>query len=323
MSIIGIIIGKQNSIWHRIDAGGDDLVMSPADFDAHPIYAGIADDEIDGQHMVRVPAFYYRAGPVRSGPYAGRLALWVSPEPAEGFDLHPAFRHMGEPLPQFWIGKYQGTPDGDFLGSKPGSAPLTAVDFPTMQQAAGRDGRGWMLWSIYQLAAVQMLALIEHATADMQAVIGTGYVDGDGVRSVDDPQVVQAAWRGITGLWGNVWQMVDGLRTSSEREYRIWTTDGYRQFVDTEIEAPSIGWFHRRSTERDEGFDLGAVFLPTSVRSERDESTYGDYFWASSDAVAYHGGNWAFGAHAGLFSLNVGNAASNSYTAVGGRLAKV
>lgn len=323
MSIIGIIIGKQQTHWQRIDAAGNDLDLSPSDFDVHPTYAGIVDDEIDGQQMVRVPRFYYRAGAVPSGPNAGRLALWVSPEPAEGFDLHPAFRHMGEPLPQFWLGKYQGVRDGDFLGSKPGSKPYTSIDFPIMQEAAGRDGKGWMLWSIYQLAAVQMLALIEAGTTNMQAALGTGYVDGNGVRPVDDAEVVAAAWRGITGLWGNVWQMVDGLRTSGDREYRIWNTDGFRQFVDTEIEAPSGGWFHRRSTERDEGFDFGGVFLPTSTRDDGAASAYGDYFFGGNDAVAYHGGDWAYGAHAGLFCLDVGGAASYSFSDVGGRLAKV
>jgi hypothetical protein len=37
--------------------------------------------------------------------------------------------------------------------------------------------------------------------------------------------------------------------------------------------------------------------------------------------LAYHGGNWSNGANAGLFNLNVNNAASNSNTNIGGRLA--
>lgn len=37
--------------------------------------------------------------------------------------------------------------------------------------------------------------------------------------------------------------------------------------------------------------------------------------------MAYYGGNWSNGANAGLFNLNVNNAASNSNTNIGGRLA--
>jgi len=38
-------------------------------------------------------------------------------------------------------------------------------------------------------------------------------------------------------------------------------------------------------------------------------------------AEAYYGGNWNNGALDGLFTLNVNNAASNSNTNIGGRLA--
>ena len=50
---------------------------------------------------------------------------------------------------------------------------------------------------------------------------------------------------------------------------------------------------------------------------------YGDHFWQSANCVAYHGGHWGNGASAGLFSLNVSRAASDSDTGIGGRLAKV
>lgn len=153
--IIGIIIGKALGNWQRIDAEGNSIAPAAGDFDAHPTYAGIADEVIDGQHLVRVPAFYYRAGAVPTGEHAGKKALWVSPEPAPGFELHPAFRHHGAELAQFHVGKFQGTPDGDDkLGSQPGLKPLASINFPTMQARAAARGEGWMLWSIYQLAAI-------------------------------------------------------------------------------------------------------------------------------------------------------------------------
>jgi hypothetical protein len=323
--IIGIIIDKTGGPWPRIDADGNTVSVTQIDFDAHPTYAGIAGDLIAGQHMVRIPAFFYRAGTVLAGEHAGKKALWISPEPAEGFALHPAFRHHGADLAQFWVGKYQGTPDNDKLGSQPGLKPLARIDFPAMQQAAaarnGDSATGFMLWSIYQLGALQTLALIECGTPDIKSVLGDGYVNGDGVREVDCAE--QVVWRGIIGLWGNVWQMVDGLQTNSDREYRIWDADGNQTYVETDVEAPGDGWFRRRSTERDKGFDLGAVFLPTSTRDDSDEAPYGNYFWSYPNAVAYHGGYWGTGANAGLFYLYVSNAASNSNTSFGGRLAKV
>lgn len=322
--IIGIIIGKALGNWQRIDAEGNSIAPAAGDFDAHPTYAGIADEVIDGQHLVRVPAFYYRAGAVPTGEHAGKKALWVSPEPAPGFELHPAFRHHGAELAQFHVGKFQGTPDGDDkLGSQPGLKPLASINFPTMQARAAARGEGWMLWSIYQLAAIQALLLIELGTPDAQQAIGDGNVNGGGVRAVDDETVAQATWRGIVGLWGNVWQMVDGLQTNADSEYRIWATDGSQTYVETDVEAPGDGWFRRRATDRDAGFDLGAVFLPATTRDDRDESAFGDYFWSYPNAVAYHGGNWGDGRYAGAFHLAVGTGAEFSYSVIGGRLAKV
>ncbi len=325
-NIIGIIFGKKNAPWQRIDADGNPVDVTAGELDAHPVYAGIRDEVIDGQHMVRVPAFHFRAGGVASGEHAGKKAVWISDAPAEGFCLHPAFVNARVQLDRFYVGKYQGTPDGDKLGSQPGLAPLTQINFPAMQKAAeARNGEhdGFQLWSIYHLGAIQMLALIELGTPDARSVLGDGHVNGGGARLVNDEVVAQASWRGIVGLWGNVWQMVDGLQTDEERRYRIWDTEGGKSYVSTGVKAPSGGWFHRRAKKQGEGFDLGAVFVAKKTREDRDDSAFGNYFLAWENAAAYHGGAWGNGADAGLFCLAVSGAASHSHTGVGGRLAKV
>ena len=323
MTTIGILIGKQLGEWQRIDAAGNSINPAQADFDAHPIFGGIADVELDGQAMVCVPAFYYRAGNVAEGEHAGKKAVWVSAEPAAGFELHPAFRHDGANIGEFLVGKYQGTANGEKLGSQPGEMPLTNINFPAMQKRAAARGEGWMLWSIYQLAAIQMLALIEIGTPDMRLAVGAGNTGGYKVLPVDSVSVVEASYRGITGLWGNVWQMVDGLQASEDREYRVWDANGNRSYIDTEVEIPGDGWVRRRATESGQGFDLGALFLPATTRDEREDSAFGNYFWSYREGVAYHGGYYGYGANAGLFYLNVADAASYSYTYLGGRLAKV
>lgn len=314
--IIGIIFGKKNTPWQRIDVDGNNVDADTSYFNDHPAYAGITDEVIDGQAMVKVPAFYYRSGEVE-----GKKAIWISDQPADGFSLHSAFKKNGEDLAQFWVGKYQGTADGAKLGSQAGLKPLASINFTAMQQAA-RRGDGFMLWSIYQLAAIQMLALIELGTADAQSVLGSGHVNGGGARAVDDETVAQATWRGIVGLWGNVWQMVDGLQTDENTCYRIWDADGNGEYASTGVKAPD-GWIHRRHNRSGEGFDLGAVFLPKKTRDEREDAAYRCYTYAYRNAVAYHGGDWGNGSNAGLFRLYVGPSASFSSSYVGGRLAKV
>ena len=139
--IIGIIFGKKNTPWQRIDAAGNSIYVAPSYFDEHPAYAGIQDEIIDGQHMVRVPTFYYRSGVIEAGEHVGKKALWISDEHDDGFSAHPAFMRNALQLKAFYVGKYQGTPDGDKLGSQPGQIPLTRINFPAMQKAAeARNG---------------------------------------------------------------------------------------------------------------------------------------------------------------------------------------
>jgi hypothetical protein len=63
--------------------------------------------------------------------------------------------------------------------------------------------------------------------------------------------------------------------------------------------------------------------LPATSNATASNGTTGDYFWQSANFVAYHGGSWDHGANAGLFYLDVNDAASNSTAYIGGRLAKV
>ncbi|WP_248431483.1 hypothetical protein, partial [Escherichia coli] len=81
-------------------------------------------------------------------------------------------------------------------------------DFPTMQTRATNRNTGGVtgfgLWNIYQLSAIQTLALIEIGGSDSQTLVGQGHVSGSSALAVDNATVAQASWRGIVGLWGNV-----------------------------------------------------------------------------------------------------------------------
>jgi hypothetical protein len=182
---------------------------------------------------------------------------------------------------------------------------------------------GFALWDYYKLEAARLLALIEMGGTDSQALIGQGHVSGSNALAVDHATVAQATWRGIVGLWGNVWQMVDGLRTNASSQYEIWDKNGNKTWVNTGITAPANGYPVTFATASGANFDLGLLMLPATSNATASNGTTGDYFWQSANCVAYHGGDWGYGADAGLFYLYVNYAASHSHTNVGGRLAKV
>ena len=315
--------------WQRVD-GYFNPVNYPfggAFFNNHPTYAGIVDQTIDGQAMVKVPKFWFKTGTVPSGTYAGKRYWMISDRAAPGFAVHPAFMNYGAEVAQYWVGKYQGTPDGTKLDSIAGPMALVSIDFLTMQTRATNRNTGGVtgfgLWNIYQLSAIQTLALIEMGGSDSQALVGQGNVFGQSVLAVDNATVAQATWRGIVGLWGNVWQMVDGLQTDASSKYKIWDKNGNKAYQTTSLTAPGSNYPVTMATASGTDYDLATVFAAETTNATAGNGTYGDYFYQNPSCVAYHGGHWGDGAHAGLFYLLVYPAASTSGTILGGRLAKV
>lgn len=330
-NVIGIALlatGGGAGTWARVDENGATKVADASFFSSHATYGAIQDQVIDGQNMVRIPAFYVKRGTIASGVNAGKKAVWISDQPAAGFTLHPAFKNAGADLAQFWVGKYQGTNDGTKLGSKAGLTPLVSIDFPTMQaRAAARNTAGvsgFALWSIYQLSAIQTLAMIEMGGADSQALIGQGNVSTGVVQVVDSATVAQATWRGIVGLWGNVYQMVDGLQTDASSKFKVWDRNGNKSYLTTTRTAPaSLTYPVTMAEDAGVDYDLRDIFAPATADATASNGSYGDYFYQAANAVAYHGGYCSIGSVAGLFFLSVSNAASRADPYVGGRLAKV
>lgn len=330
---IGIVLvaeGGGAGQWQRVD-GNFNPVNYPfggAFFNSHPTYAGVVAQTIDGQAMMKVPKYYLKTGAVPSGTYAGKRYWMVSDQPASGFSVHPAFMNAGAQIDQFWVGKYQGTNDGGTkLGSAAAVTPLASIDFPTMQSRANARNTGGVtgfgLWNIYQLSAIQALALIEMGGSDSQTLIGQGHVNGSGALATDNATVAQATWRGIVGLWGNVWQMVDGLQTDASSKYMIWDKNGNKTYKTTSLTAPPGNYQLTMATTTGTDYDLATVFAAETTYAGVGNGTYGDYFYQSPGCIAFHGGYWGFSAVAGLFCLLITHDASASAASIGGRLAKV
>lgn len=330
--------GGGGGSWQQVDKDGNNTSPTASYFENHPVFGGIKDVVIDGQDMVEIPKFYYKVGAAPSGSdQAGNKVWWISDAPLDGYEPHPAFMDGGSEIDCFYIGKYQAVDDPNASGTKAaslaGNMPLVSIDFPTMQDrcanrnnASGVDG--FMLWSIYQRAAIQMLAMIEVAGADSQSLIGQGRVNQSSAANVDATDVAEATYRGIVGLWGNVRQMCDGLQIDGNHVVSVWDRNGNQTFVDTGVTTVqgNDGWQVSMHDETGADYDLRDIFLPKSTDGTENNGTFGDYLWASDSGetnVAYHGGNWSSGSQAGLFDLDCNRTASNSGSGIGGRLAKV
>ncbi|MCD4760874.1 hypothetical protein K8R42_03180, partial [bacterium] len=91
----------------------------------------------DGQVMVQIPAFHYRYA------CSGTTHVWeISPVPAEGFSLHPAFIKNGEFVPYRYIGAYEGVLYDASAARHTNGLQLTAgsTDFVNATSAITRVG---------------------------------------------------------------------------------------------------------------------------------------------------------------------------------------
>ncbi|WP_460745082.1 hypothetical protein, partial [Microvirgula curvata] len=331
-NVIGIVLAQTGGgagTWRRIDENGNDRVTDASFFNTHPIYGAISSVTIDGQAMVRIPAFYVKTGTLAAGPYAGRRFWSISDQPLPGYALHPAFMVDGAPVAQFWVGKYQGTSDGGAkLGSDSRLAPAVAIAFLTLKAMAVARNTGGVtgfgLWNIYQLAAIQLLALIEMGGADSQSLIGQGCVDEMAVLPVNHSLVAQATWRGIVGLWGNIYQIVDGLRTDANSRYTVWDKSGNKTWITTGQTTPRSGTYPATfSIDSGALHDLSICFLPATGDELAANGSSGDLFYQNHGCIAYHGGHARGGAGDGLFHLSIIDSESTVTGLAGTRLAKV
>jgi hypothetical protein len=335
---VGVFVCKDGRECRRLDKDG--LAFDAGkqkDFSqklhSHPVYGSIIPTVIDGQQMVRIPAFYVRQER-RYGNSGIEYRYWISPEKCQGFHLHPAFMHCGKAIPFFHLGAYEASfseETTEMLCSLPNVQPAGRRDFPWMRNAClarnkGDASQGWCMENLRMLSAVQVLMLTEFASTDMQHAVGGGNTWNDNLLATGEDGL---CWRGIYDLWGNSMTMIDGIRILSGE---IWLENdrGTGEYIKTMARIPDRSGLPIRLADGDAaGYNLADYFLPVEVNNE-DRSVVDafapDYIWGSMrncETVMYHGGGWGYGANAGLFCTGFTNVASVSNASIGSRLAKV
>jgi hypothetical protein len=324
VGIARISTGGGAGKWARVDANGDALT---ADFAKIYPWAGITTVTIGSNSMTKIPAFWYKRGTAPTGSvYAGKPIIWVSDRARTGFKIHPAFMYKGAEKSCFYIGSYKCGGSSSKATSQKNVSPLVSINFTTMQSACSANNTGttgetagWHLQNFYETSAVNMLLLIEMGTPDAQSAIGNGNVSSSAAVTNGS---TNATYRGIYDWWGNVWEMVDGIRGSGTT-LTIYDLQGNQNYVNTGKTPAYNGYMTEMYTESADTYDLGAVFVPSAVDGTQSNGTYGDYIWGlTSNWVAYRGAGWSDGAYAGAFALDLNCGASSALSDIGGRLAK-
>ena len=287
-----------------------------SDFSACYPWSGISRETLStGDVMVKIPKFWYRR--YRSGNVE---YLKIADKATSGFTLHPAFKHSGVECDHIYVGAYK-TTSGNKSAS--GESPLVRQTRATMRSNAKSKGAGWSIIDISTLSAIQMLILVEFADNNVQSVIGRGYCDGNSSalstgtcnnvsgltgRPAGTDGKVDVVWRGIEGLWGNVWEWVDGVNWNDGTYYVCNDPSKYADNTTTNYTALSFkgatNWSASYITQ--EGLDAGSnphAMLPSAAGSG-SETTYDcDTCWSYPGwHILRRGGRWDRGSWCGLFT---------------------
>lgn len=325
--------GGGSGTWFHVDEDEKSVIsLNEAYFNHHSIYGNILRSLVDGQVMNRMPKLWIKHVTPTEGVLAGKPVTMISPAQREGYKVHPAFMNNGEEIPYFYLGCYKAGNLDNKAVSLPGYAPLVSINFTTMQArctARNVSGvEGFMMQDVYQRSLIKLLFLAEYANPDSQNILGNGHVSGSAAVTVDNV-ANHTPWRNFHGLWGNVWEMVDGIRANGSKQAEIFRNDGTRSYVNTGLAMTVYGsgwtgWIVEMMDAADNGYDMRDVYVPKTANGTQTNGSYGDnHYGAVANGVCYDGGHWGHGTSAGLFCTDFAHVASNSSTGVGSRLAKV
>lgn len=336
-------IESSSPVWSRTDdaigltaTASVGTTAGHSDFDNCYPWSGIQRETLSTNDvMVKIPKFYFRR--YREGDIE---YIKISDEKAPGFTLHPLFNHGGVESECAYVGAYK-ISNGKYSVS--GATPQVSCSRATMRDNVAYKGGGWSLIDIAAVSAIQMLFLVEFATNNAQGAIGTGYCNDsantaalrtgtcDSVpnltgRPSGTESRVDVVWRGIEGLWGNVWEWVDGVNFNGGRYYVCNDQTKYADNTTTNYDELSFGaatsWSKAfiTGTGLDEGNNTH-IMLPSAASGGSDSTYMCDAVWTTTNWMAFHnGGCWLNDLACGLFLANM--SAPSSYTSnyIGSRL---
>lgn len=305
-----------------------------SDFDTCAPWSGIVRETLStGDVMVKIPKFYFRR--YKEGNIEH---IKIANKATTGFSVHPLFRHGGVEKNYAYVGAYNTSSNNKSVS---GVAPQVSQTRATFRTNAKAKGAGWSLIDIAALSAIQMLILVEFATNNVQTAIGRGYCDANSAalktgacnsvpnltgRPSGTDGKVDVVWRGIEGLWSNIWEWVDGVNWNNGKYYVCNDPSKYADDTASNYQqlsfAGATDWNSSYITT--EGLDTGDnahVMLPSAAGSGSDSTYICDACWSSLNwRVFRHGGVWNTGSKGGLFADFLQDMSSYSDTSICSRL---
>lgn len=231
---------------------------------------------------------------------------------------------------KFYLGAYEWYVSWSKLHSWYGKVPTTSQTIWEFRTNAHNTGTGFEQMAYYQHTLLQIMYLFKYRNTNTQATIGQGYTSGSakqntgatynkGMTYGEQSTTSRMKLFGLEDIWWNVTDWMDGLASNSSGEWAVnndnfqddWHGTGHTvvgvSFTTDSYIKKMWGTTHR-------------LFIPNETGAT-ETTYYSDKARVNSGArVACVGGIWNSGSDAGLFRLNLADAASYSSSTLGSRL---
>ena len=244
------------------------------------------------------------------------------------------------------VSRYEGSVSSDKLQSISGATPTANQSITSLRSLAvanNTDGKkGYHLWDVHTLDALQVLFTIEFATLDSQSIMegndaGSSAISNGNTDNVKGSSGFAASgaapmtYRGIENLYGNLAMFTDGLNISNLSLYSCDDATKYVSDTFTDpyytlnysLPASDSGNANITSLRFDK--DHPSVEAPNSYNSDNYNTYYhdGEYTTDSGNYVVCTGGGWNWDAGASGLWFWVGRYSStDAYASLGSRLVK-
>lgn len=212
--------------WVRINKDGNTITMTDPEtyFASHDLFA-TTEEIIDGQVMVKFKKGYAHSWTgVAGSDSAGKLCLGVSSRPINSsWQVHPAFYNYdtGAEIEQFWMGKYEGSLNGDKLESLNGKTVknnCTADQADTWINNRNTGGvTGFHCLTFYETAWLDLLNIIKECTGNLKAKLGYGAGNNTALSGSSAINVLK-----VSGWRDNYHVYIIGLLTDSNKHFTVW-----------------------------------------------------------------------------------------------------
>lgn len=232
-----------------------------------------------------------------------------------------------------YISAYDGYIYNNILRSIPNVTPTdkvstTSATYSTFQSYANNHGSGYSMLSFYPFTLLQCLYLIRYKNLNSQIALGNGISSGPplntgnavnlGMNYGANSATLPVKCNGIENMWGNVYTIVDGVRTDSN--YNILTSFGnFNRYPDG---YQVVGNFSYKNTGfiTKIGGDNYTGFIPRNTTGGSNTTYYCDMGAISSNAYVQVCGGPSGSYNNGIFCFVLNLTPSSKYSDVGTRL---